>query len=294
MTAQLSELLGRVDGLELVARRNVTSLRSGAYRSAVVGRGLEFFEARKYVQGESVRQIDWKMTARRDEPWVRRFVEEREREIFLAVDVSPSMYAGWQHRTKLETAVELAATLAVSAVEAHDRLGLICFSDRVHNMLRPQLGRANLYRSLSLLVRHIERGPEACAVSDPRTAIHAIEAHRGRRLIVFLISDFIDLDVPTDVRYLRRRHDVTLLRVCDPLEQPSADSPVRLPARSPEGNDERRWLKLKQMSGQAAMHRSLEQMATAFGITLASVSTRDKVAPFLRRLFLGKQQWMRR
>jgi uncharacterized protein (DUF58 family) len=293
MTLALGDLLGRAESLEIVARRNVASVRTGAYRSAVVGRGLEFHEARRYVQGEPVRWIDWKMTARLDEPWVRRFVEEREREVIVAVDVSPSMHVGWQERTKLETAIELAATLAVSVVDGHDRLGLVCFAEQVHEVLRPELGKVQLYRVLRSLVRHLEAPPTACVVSDPRSAIHAIEAHRGRRFVVFLISDFLDHDVPEDLRYLRRRHDVSLLHVYDPLEYPKA-GPVRLPARPNEGPAPHSWVRFDRGESVSAVQRHLAFEAGRLGIEWRSVSSAEPVAPVLVDLFLERQRNRRR
>ena len=131
MDAALRDLLRKVRRLELVARRNVSSLFAGNYLTTILGQGLEFHEARRYVPGDSVRRIDWKMTARRGVPYVRTFLEERQREIFIALDVSPSMATGWQDKTKLEVAVEMAASLAVSAVDSGDRLGFVTFADRV-------------------------------------------------------------------------------------------------------------------------------------------------------------------
>lgn len=293
MWTEAGEVLEQVRALELAARRNVSSQLAGAYRSAVVGRGLEFHEARKYVQGESVRQIDWKMTARLDEPWVRRFKEEREREIFLAVDISPSMFAGWQQRSKMETAVELAATLAVSAVEAHDRLGLVSFAENVQDVLSPQLGRAQLYRVLDVLLKRLYEGPKPCRVSDPRAAIHAIESRRGRRFVIFLISDFIDADVPEDLHYLRHRHDVSLFHVYDPLEY-AVSSDIRLPACSPEGETRRRWLRLGDTGGLSSVQRFLGSEAGRLGFALRSVSSAESLGPLLAEFFHQKQRRTRR
>jgi uncharacterized protein (DUF58 family) len=216
--APLRRLLRDVRLLELIARRNAAGVLAGDYASAVLGSGLVFHEARRYVQGEPARLIDWNITARAGEPYVRVHQEERQREIVVALDVSPSMHVGFQARTKLEYAVELAATLAVSAIEGGDRLGWVVFADRALEVARPRPGRAQLFRGLQAMLAHTGPWTRPVAVSDPRAAIHAIEGQRGGRYVVFLISDFIDHDVPEDLRYLRARHDVSLLHVFDPVE----------------------------------------------------------------------------
>ncbi|HMV80271.1 MAG TPA: DUF58 domain-containing protein, partial [Leptospiraceae bacterium] len=108
------DLLQRVRNLELVGRKNAHSLLNGEYSTKIPGNGLQFHEARKYVSGESIRLIDWNITARQGEPYVKVLLEEREREIVIALDLSQSMHSGFQDRTKLEYAVELAASVAVS------------------------------------------------------------------------------------------------------------------------------------------------------------------------------------
>jgi uncharacterized protein (DUF58 family) len=221
----LRRLLRDVHLLELIARRNATGLLAGDYASVILGSGLVFHEARKYVQGEPARLIDWNITARTGEPYVRVHQEERQREVIIALDVSPSMHVGYQARTKLEFAVELAATLAVSAIEGGDRLGWVVFADRALETARPRPGRAQLFRGLKAMLVHTGPWRRPVLQSDPRAAVHAIESLRGGRYVVFMISDFIDHDVPEDLRYLRARHDVSLLHLFDPLEY-AEPSPV--------------------------------------------------------------------
>jgi uncharacterized protein (DUF58 family) len=279
----------RVRALELVARRNVSSLLTGNYLTTIIGSGLDFHEARRYVQGESIRQIDWKITARLCEPYVKTYREEREREVFLAVDVSPSMYTGWQQRSKLETAVETAATLAVSAVDAGDRLGLVTFSDQAGTVLRPDSGKDQLLRVLQELVSCGKRAPQPCAVSDPRAAIHTIQRFRGRRFVVFIISDFIDRDVPDDLTYIRLRHDVSLLHIYDPLEYLSSRV-VRLPACSPEGDTTPTVLRPGETGDLESMVGYLRQQAARHRIAVASLSTRDPVGRSLAGFFHQKRR----
>ncbi len=231
----LRSLLRDVKELELVARRNVSSHLSGNYLTSIPGRGLEFHEARPYLPGDPDRHIDWNMTARLGQPWVKTFLEEREREIMLLVDVSPSMDCGWVQRTKLELATEVAATLAISAVEAGDRIGLVTFADEVRRKYAPRSGKRQLFRILRELAGVAAQELPPSGFSDPRQAIHSVESMRSGRYIIFLLSDFIDHDVPDDLKYLRTRHDVSLIHLYDPLEVEVPESPVRFTAISPEG-----------------------------------------------------------
>ena len=268
------ELIRRVRHLELAARKNVGGLLAGDWQTTFVGDGLEFHEARRYVEGDPVRRIDWNLSARLDEPHVRVDREERQREVILAVDVSPSMHSGFARRTKLETAVELAATLAVSAVDAGDRLGLILWADGVLAELPPRGGRRHLFEALRRMLDHTEPWTRAVGESDPRAAVHAIERRRGRRFVVFLISDFLDHDVPDDLRHLRRRHDISLLHVVDPFEQAKSDMPLRFGAASPEGAARSGRV----LPETTSADDDLRQQAARLRIATLEVSTDDDVA----------------
>ena len=289
MDDALRELLAEVRELELVARRNVSSLFAGNYLTTIPGRGLEFHEARRYVQGEPVRRIDWKMTARMGAPYVRTFLEERQREIFIALDVSPSMATGWQEKTKLEVAMEVAATLAVSAVAAGDRLGFVTFADRVFELDRPRAGKRQLFRALKTFASVLGRESEPCAESDPRCAVHAIQRFRGRRFVVFVISDFIDHDVPEDLKYFKKRHDVSLIHLYDPLEY-SIAGVVRLPAFTPEGAGGMTSIAPGETGSLEEMTAFLERECDKYGIDFGSYPTTDPVGGALTELFQRKRR----
>lgn len=274
--AAAEDLIRRVRHLELAARKNVGGLLAGDWQTTFVGDGLEFHEARRYVEGDPVRRIDWNLSARLDEPHVRVDREERQREVMLAVDVSPSMHSGFGRRTKLETAVELAATLAVSAVDAGDRLGMILWADEVLAQLPPRGGRRRLFEALRLLLEHTGPWTRAVGESDPRVAVHAIERRRGRRFVVFLISDFLDHDVPDDLRHLRQRHDVSLLRVVDPFEQVKTEVPLRFGAASPEGMPRSGRVLSPGVAADDA--GDLRNQAARLRIATLAVSTDDDVA----------------
>lgn len=283
--SEAAALLARVRRLELAARRNAAGLLPGDYLTSILGRGLVFHEARRYVAGQPARLIDWNITARVGEPYVRVHQEERQREVMLALDVSPSMHGGWQEKTKLEVAVELAATLAVSAVDAGDRVGWVTFADRVLTSEPPRGGRAQLFRALNAMLDATAPWQRRVAVSDPRSAIHAIQRLRGNRFVVFLISDFIDHDVPDDLRYVQARHDVALLHVYDPLELDAGgdDAPL-LPAAAPEGRG-RGVLRPGEAGTVEEVEELLRREAGGRGIAVASFSTAEPVATALSRYF---------
>lgn len=287
---EAAELLSRVRRLELVARRNAAGLLAGDYLTSILGRGLVFHEARRYVAGQPARLIDWNITARVGEPYVRVHQEERQREVMLALDVSPSMHGGWQEKTKLEVAVELAATLAVSAVDAGDRVGWVTFADRVLESAPPRAGRAQLFRALQALLAATAPWQREVAVSDPRAAIHAVQRFRGRRFVVFLISDFVDHDVPDDLRYVQARHDIALLHVYDPLELAAAgdDAPL-LPAVAPEGR-RRAALRPGEAGTVEEVEALLRREAGGRGIAVASFSTAEPVGAALSRYFHSRKR----
>jgi uncharacterized protein (DUF58 family) len=287
-----SSILARLRALEIVARRNVSSLYTGNYVTTVRGAGMEFNEARHYIHGDPERHIDWNMTARLDEPFVRTYLEEREREVIIALDVSASMHAGWQERTKLEAAIELAATLGLSAIEAGDRLGFLTFHERVVDFGRPLSGRRQLYTFLRVLAGQHGRTPPRTQASDPRAAIHAIQALRGRRFVVFLVSDFIDHDVPDDLRFVGQRHDVSLAHIYDPFEY-AGPGPVRLLAQAPEGQAGTRSLGLDASGTLEQMQRFLGEAAARYGLLTFSLATTAPVGRTLSDFFHRKQQWIR-
>ncbi len=284
-------LLAQVRRLELVARRNVAGLLPGDYASAVLGGGLLFHEARRYVPGEPARRIDWNITARLGEPFVRVHQEERQRDVVLAVDVSPSMHAGFQAVTKLEHAVELAATLAVSAVDAGDRLGWVLFADRVLELARPAGGRGQLFRALAAILRHTGPWRRRVEESDPRAAIHAIEGMGGSRYVVFLISDFIDHDVPDDLRFLRARHDAALLHVYDPLEYEGV-GPLVLDGEASEGAAGRQPLP-RDAGGLEEMQAFLARAAARYRMAVSSFAT-DRPVAIALGAFFHRRRRMRR
>ena len=307
-SAQTGQLLRRIRRLELTARANVAGLQRGDYSSTVRGQGMIFHELRRYVDGEPARRIDWNVTARLGEPYVKVSRQERRRDVFVALDTSPSMQTGFHSRLKIEVAVEVAATLALAALDGGDRLATVFFADRVLSQRPPRAGGRRLFETLRDLLNHAAPWRRPVAVSDPRSAVHAIQQHRGRRFVIFLISDFIDHDVPEDLKYLQARHDVSLLHIWDPVEQAVA-APIRFAGFSPEGRRagarKTRPLTLPLAlplaprrgtsppgaeASTAQPGEALRRQAGRHAITVESISTADPVALTLGRFFHRKRR----
>lgn len=289
LVRQTLSLIQQVKELELVGRKNTTAFFTGNYRSTILGHGMEFHEARKYVQGESIRLIDWNMTARLGEVYVKRFQEEREREVFIGVDVSPSMFFGTQKRTKIETALEIAATLGFSAQSTHDKVGMVCYSDKVLDTYVPGKGRAHFFAILKSLMHHKNLGPQPVGQTDVRSAITKIQSLKGRKFMVFFVSDFIEHDIPEDLRLIQDRHEVVLLHVYDPFEYTESRRAF-FPFYSPEGMRHTLSGKPGSFGTFGEMENFLKGSSLKYGIDVVSISTRDAVSKKLMSYFQEKQR----
>jgi len=211
--------------IELVTRRAVAEPTCGAYRSLFKGQGSDFSELRAYEPGDDVRNIDWNVTARSGEPWVRVYEEERELTVFLLVDVSGSMAYGSHQGLKSDSSTHLAATLVRSAQRAGDRVGLITFADRVLSVDPPRKGRAHATRLLEQLSRPVDAG----AGTDLRGALHRLLELRRRSAMVFVLSDFAAAPFDDLLRAAAARYDVVPVVLRDRAEWAlPADGLVRL------------------------------------------------------------------
>ncbi len=206
-----AEILSAVRRIQLRTRKAVTDMIAGGFQSVFRGSGMEFEEVREYVPGDDVRAIDWNVTARTGRPYIKKFVEEREQTIMLAVDFSASTRLGCADRSVRATAAELAAILAFSAVQAHDRVGLVGFTDRIECELPPRGGTRTAFRITREALVHPAVGTG--------TSLAAVCEHLGavlkRQAYVFLISDFLTDDFRLPLGMLSRRHDVVALRLVD-------------------------------------------------------------------------------
>ncbi len=182
----VAELLKKVRRIEIVANRTVNDLFAGQYKSVFRGRGMEFSEVREYQPGDDIRSIDWNVTARAGKPFIKRFVEERELTILFLVDISASGLFGTA-RSKLETAIEVAATLMFSALKNNDKVGLLTFASRVVDYHRPRKGKANVLH----LIRELLAVRPITGSTDLKAALDYVNRIQKRRAVVFLLSDFL-------------------------------------------------------------------------------------------------------
>lgn len=212
---QIDEMMARVRKLELKARRLVRESFSGEYRASFRGQGLDFDDFREYQHGDEVRFIDWNVTARMNQPFVRKFHEERELSVVIAVDVSGSTDYGSQHLSKREIAAEAAAILGFSALQNGDKVGLLAFADTPLLFVPPAKGSRHLLR----LVREILTIKPGHPGTSIKEACDFLVRTLRRRALVVLISDFHSEPLDRPLGKLARKHETIALRVSDPLEK---------------------------------------------------------------------------
>mgnify|MGYP002624119171 CR=1 FL=1 len=209
---ETSEILKRVRQIEIKTRGLSSNIFAGEYHSAFKGRGMAFSEVREYQYGDDIRDIEWNVTARFNKPYIKVFEEERELTVMLLVDVSGSLDFGTTVQTKRNMTTEIAATLAFSAIQNNDKIGVIFFSDRIEKFIPPKKGRKHiLYIIRELLDFH----PESQR-TDIRQAVEYLTQVIKRRCTCFLLSDFIDEgDFRQALTIANRKHDVVAIQVYD-------------------------------------------------------------------------------
>ena len=209
------DLLSQVRKIEIRTRRVVDDITGGAYHSVFKGRGIEFDEVREYTPEDDVRDIDWNVTARMAAPFVKKYVEERELTVMLAVDISASVFYGSGEKSKVRNAAEVAALLAFSAIRNNDRVGLLLFSDKTEFYLPPKSGKTY---GLRLIRELMVRKPKSRG-TDIGKALNNLMSVLHKKTVIFLISDFIDDgDYAKLLMVANKRHDVIATRILDPGE----------------------------------------------------------------------------
>ncbi|MDP6542310.1 MAG: DUF58 domain-containing protein [Phycisphaerales bacterium] len=208
------DLLKKVRRIELRTSRLVDDVLAGSYHSAFKGRGMEFEEVRQYQIGDDVRSIDWNVSARFGEPFVKLYREERELTVILLVDVSASQHFGTNEQYKDELVAEICATLSISAIRNNDKVGLICFSDRIEAYIPPRKGTKHVLRVIREL---LALEPEGRG-TDLAGALEFLGKVQRKRSIVFLVSDLQDRNWQHPLKIANKRHDVVAVSTEDPAE----------------------------------------------------------------------------
>ena len=209
------ELLKKVRKIEIKTRRLSDHIFGGEYHSTFKGRGMTFSEVRQYQFGDDVRNIDWNVTARYNEPFIKVFEEERELTMMLMVDVSGSELFGTEQQFKNEVITEIAATLAFSATQNNDKIGLILFSDKVELYIPPKKGRSHVLRIIRELIEFKPESKQTNLVE----ALKFMQNVMKKKAIVFVLSDFISDDYQQTMKIVSGKHDVTGIRVYDKREE---------------------------------------------------------------------------
>ena len=233
-----SNIIEQVKRIHIRTRHQVSDVLAGAYLSVFKGSGIEFEEVRPYVPGDEIRSIDWNVTARTGEPYIKRFVEERELTVMLLVDISGSQEFGSQERTKREAASEFAALLAFSAIANKDKIGLMLFHGDTELYIPPRKGQKHAMRIVREVMAHqhvqkkedlsfakrvmrffrkatLEEGRK----TDIGAALEFCRRVLSRRAVLFVLSDYMDAGFVSTLRNVNRRHDVVAVRTSDPAEK---------------------------------------------------------------------------
>jgi uncharacterized protein (DUF58 family) len=254
-----TELMKKIRRIEIRTRRLVNDSFAGEYHSVFRGQGMEFDEVRPYLPGDEMRSIDWNVTARMGQPYVKKYVEERELTVLLAVDASGSGDFASQGQFKRELAAELAAVLSFSATTNKDKVGLLIFTDQVELYIPPRKGRRHVLR----LIRELLAFEPKRLGTDIRAALDTANQLLTRRSIIFLVSDLLD----DPARYgkslfmTNRKHDLIAVHLYDPLETEIAD--VGMLALEDAESGELVWLD----TSDAAWRQRFALHASSFEVT---------------------------
>ncbi len=205
------EILKKVRKIEIKTRRLSNHIFSGEYHSSFKGRGMTFSEVRQYQYGDDVRAIDWNVTARYNEPYIKVFEEERELTMMLLVDISGSEMFGTTEQFKRDTITEIGATLAFSATQNNDKVGLLLFSDEIELFIPPKKGKSHVLRIIRELIEFKPKSNK----TDIGNALKYLSNVMKKRAIVFVLSDFMDTEYDHTLKIIGNKHDVTGIRVFD-------------------------------------------------------------------------------
>lgn len=208
---ETKEILKKVRKIEIKTRRLSDHIFSGEYHSSFKGRGMTFSEVRQYSYGDDIRSIDWNVTARYNEPYIKVFEEERELTMMLMVDVSHSEYFGTTNQFKKEVVTEIAATLAFSATQNNDKVGLLLFSDGIELYIPPKKGRSHVLRIIRELVEFHPKSNKTNLVE----ALKFLSNVAKKKVILFILSDFMDENYEQTLKIVSNKHDVTGIRIFD-------------------------------------------------------------------------------
>ena len=278
------EILKKVKRIEIQTRGLVNNFFGGEYHSVFKGRGMTFSEVREYQPGDDIRLIDWNVTARSGNPFIKVFEEERELTVFLIVDISASGAFGSESQLKKNIGAEIASVLGFSAIKNNDKVGLILFSNEVVKYVPPKKGKSHVLRVIRELLYTKPNG-NGSSIKD---ALEFLMKVSKRRCVVFLLSDFLDNKFWNSIRITNRKHDLIGIKIYDPYEINLPDIGM-LKVEDPETGS-MFWIDtsfepdLKQMNNNNIKSLvDLEKQSAKIGLDIISISTtEDYVDPLMK------------
>ena len=212
---EAKDLLKKVRKVEIKTKRLSNNLFGGEYQSAFKGRGMTFSEVRGYEFGDDVRSIDWNVTARYNQPFVKVFEEERELTLMLIIDISGSKLFGTDSQLKKDLVTEISATLAFSAIQNNDKVGLILFSDEIELFIAPSKGKTHILRIIRELIEFKPKSKK----TDISVALKFFSNVVRKKSIAFILSDFNANDFSKSLSVVSKKHDITGIRIYDRFEE---------------------------------------------------------------------------
>ncbi|KWW31637.1 MAG: hypothetical protein AUK63_331 [bacterium P3] len=285
-----NDILKKVRRIEIKARGLSHQMFGGEYQSVFKGHGMAFSEVREYQYGDDVRDIDWNVTARLHHPYVKIYEEERELTVMLLVDVSGSNRFGTHSQFKEELVAEVAATLAFSAIESNDKVGVILFSDRIEKYIPPQKGTKHILRIIRELISYtpLSQG------TDIGNALRYFTNVVKKRCTAFLLSDCFDTGFEEPLKIAARKHDMAVLRICDRNERQLPD--IGLVKMYDPENGATRWVDTSSALAQAhyaerytELQRQTDEMLRRHNIDSADLYTGNDFVKPLMRLFRSRR-----
>ena len=283
---QNTDIIKKVRKIEIKARGLSQQLFSGEYHSAFKGRGMAFSEVREYQYGDDVRSIDWNVTARLNHPYVKIFEEERELTVMLLVDVSGSNRFGTHHQFKEELVAEVAATLAFSAIQNNDKVGVIMFSDRIEKFIPPKKGSSHILRIIRELITYKPQSNGTDISEGLRYFTNVIK----KRCTAFLLSDFYDDNYNDALKIASGKHDIVAIRIADEKEVHLPD--LGLAKFYDPETDETIWIDTadasirKDFAARYAAHvTKLDETLHRYGIDQTILYTGEDYVKELKKLF---------
>ncbi len=287
----MKEVIKKVRKLEIKIRKMVDTTFAGEYHSAFKGQGLEFDEVRPYQYGDDVRTIDWNVTAKTGETFIKQFREEREQTLFVLFDVSGSGDFGPAEENKRLIGMEIASILAFSALKNNDKFGLATFSDRIEKYYKPNKGRKHILKIVRGVLSHTNRSEQ----TSIKFALDFIKNTLKRRSILLIISDFLDDEYQTSLVQLSRKHEVILIRLFHPNEM-FEEGYGTIPVIDIETRRQR-WLNAGDIGYRSQLNANFEAIETNLvqvcnrnRIDYMSINTREDYIPILEKFFRQRNQ----